>query len=85
MPASSGYVAPVDADLCAAFDSCAGPCLFAAPSVHGDRAMVGIASCMGCGVCIAHYSQEAISLQRDPARREPLEIQTLIAHAAQLM
>jgi len=39
---------------------------------------------MLCGVCVAHCAQEAISLLRDPAKGEPLEIQKLIAHAAQL-
>jgi ferredoxin len=39
---------------------------------------------MGCGVCVAHCPQEAISLLRDPAKGEPLEIQEIIARAAQL-
>ena len=39
---------------------------------------------MGCGVCVAHCPQEAISLLRDPVKGEPLEIQKLIAHAAKL-
>jgi ferredoxin len=42
------------------------------------------AACMGCGVCVAHCPQEAIDLIRDPAKGEPLEIQKLIAHAAQV-
>jgi ferredoxin len=40
--------------------------------------------CMGCGVCVSHCPQDSISLLRDPAKGEPLEIQKLIAHAAQL-
>jgi ferredoxin len=39
---------------------------------------------MGCGVCVAHCPQEAISLLRDSSKGESLEIQKLIAHAAQL-
>jgi ferredoxin len=37
---------------------------------------------MGCGVCVAQCPQEAISLLRDPAKGEPLEIQSLMAKAA---
>lgn len=36
---------------------------------------------MGCGVCVAHCPQEAISLLRDPVKGEPLEIEKLIAEA----
>ncbi len=53
MLTSSGYVAQVDADLCA-----------------------------GCGACADDCLQEAITLVRDPARGEPLEIQKLIVQAA---
>ena len=38
----------------------------------------------GCGVCISQYPQEAISLLRDPVKGEPLEIQKLIARAAEI-
>ena len=82
MIASSGYVAQVDADLCAACGSCADVCQFSAISVDDRFARIGAAACMGCGVCVAHCTQEAISLLHDPAKGEPLEIQKLIAHAA---
>jgi Fe-S-cluster-containing hydrogenase component 2 len=61
---------------------CDDSCQFAAISLRDDAALVGEAACMGCGVCVAHC-QEGISLVRDPAKGEPLEIQKLIAHAAQ--
>jgi Pyruvate/2-oxoacid:ferredoxin oxidoreductase delta subunit len=85
MLASSGYVAQVDADLCAACGSCADYCQFTAISVDDGFARIDAFACMGCGVCVAHCPQEAICLLRDPAKGEPLEIQKLIAHAAQLM
>jgi heterodisulfide reductase subunit A-like polyferredoxin len=85
MLASSGYVAQVDADLCAACGSCADVCQFAAITVDNGLARIDAAACMGCGVCVAHCPQEATSLLRDPAKGEPLEIQKLIAHAARLM
>jgi dissimilatory sulfite reductase (desulfoviridin) alpha/beta subunit len=50
MLASSGYVAQVDADLCAACGTCADYCQFAALSVDGDRAILDVAACMGCAL-----------------------------------
>jgi heterodisulfide reductase subunit A-like polyferredoxin len=83
MLASSGYVAQVDDELCTACGTCAEYCPFAALSLTDDHAVVDLAACMGCGVCVAHCPQEAIDLAREPAKGEPLEIQKLIAHAAQ--
>jgi heterodisulfide reductase subunit A-like polyferredoxin len=81
MLTSSGYVAQVDADLCAGCETCAEFCQFAAISVDDGLACIDAAACMSCGVCVAHCPQEAISLQCDPAKRESLEIQQLIAEA----
>jgi ferredoxin len=52
--------------------------------VDDGFAHIDAAACMGCGVCVAHCPQEAISLLRDATKGEPLEIQKLMAHAAQL-
>ncbi len=82
MLASSGYVAQVDAELCAGCGACADVCQFAAISVDDGLARVDAAACMGCGVCVSQCPQEAISLLREPTRGEPLEIQKLIARAA---
>ncbi|MEJ2737884.1 MAG: 4Fe-4S binding protein, partial [Anaerolineae bacterium] len=81
MIASSGYVAVVDGDLCAACGTCAEYCQFAAIFVDDGFAHIDTAACMGCGVCVAHCPQEAIELVRDAAKGEPLEIQRLIAQA----
>jgi heterodisulfide reductase subunit A-like polyferredoxin len=85
MLASSGYVARVDADLCAACGTCADVCQFGAISVDDGFARIDAAACMGCGVCISKCSYDALSLVRDPAKGQLLEIQKLIAHAAQLV
>jgi Fe-S-cluster-containing hydrogenase component 2 len=61
----------------------AGYCQFAAISSDDGFAHIDVAACMGCGVCGIQGSQGAISLVRDPANGEPLEIQKLIEHAAQ--
>ena len=68
--------------LCAGCGQCADVCQFAAISVDDGLARIDAAACMGCGVCVAHCPQEAITLVRDPAKGEPLEIQKLIAEAA---
>jgi Pyruvate/2-oxoacid:ferredoxin oxidoreductase delta subunit len=81
MLASSGYVAQVDAKLCVACGVCADYCQFTAISADDGLARIDAATCMGCGVCVAHCPQEAISLVRDPAKGEPLEIKKLIARA----
>ncbi len=85
MIASSGYVARVDEGLCAGCGKCVEVCQFSAISVVDGFARIDNSACMGCGVCVAHCPQEAILLLRAPAKGEPLEIQRLIAHAAQLM
>jgi heterodisulfide reductase subunit A-like polyferredoxin len=79
MIASSGYIAVVDGDLCAACGTCTDFCQFAAISVDGGLAHIDAATCMGCGVCVAHCPQEAISLLREPVKGGPLEIRELIA------
>ena len=83
MLASSGFVAQVDTERCAACGLCADYCQFAALSVDGDCAVVDAAACMGCGVCVSKCPEGALSLQRALDRGQPLEIQELIAHAAQ--
>jgi Pyruvate/2-oxoacid:ferredoxin oxidoreductase delta subunit len=45
----------------------------------GYVAQVDADLCVGCGTCADDCLQEAITLVRDPARGEPLEIQKLIA------
>ena len=80
MLASSGFVAQVDTELCAACGSCADSCQFAAISVDDGFARIDASACMGCGVCVSKCPQDALSLVRDPARGEPLEIRKLMAH-----
>jgi heterodisulfide reductase subunit A-like polyferredoxin len=82
MIASSGYVAQVDADLCAACGTCADVCQFSAISVDDGLARIDAAACMGCGVCVAHCPQEAIDLTREPTKGEPLELRELMVRAA---
>jgi len=82
MLASSGYISHVEADQCTACGSCAEVCPFDALSMNDGVASVDKAVCMGCGVCVSHCEGGALSLVRDPSKGEPLEIQRLIADAA---
>jgi ferredoxin len=84
MIASSGYICHVIADLCVGCEHCVTFCQFGALSVADGLAIVNAASCMGCGVCTSQCPQEALSLSRDPARGEPLEIHRLIARANEM-
>jgi ferredoxin len=77
MLASSGYVSRVDVERCTGCGTCADFCQFDALSMGDGTAVVDAAACMGCGVCVSHCAPGAISLVRDPARGEPLEIREL--------
>lgn len=77
MIASSGCVAVVDMDLCAACGTCADFCQFVAISVGVKTAEERLRRPLPAGGHIA-----AISLLRDLTKGEPLEIQRLIAEAA---
>jgi ferredoxin len=81
MLASSGYVASVDDDACSGCGLCADFCQFAALNLADGVMTVDNAACMGCGVCVSHCPQNALSLLRDPAKGEPLEIHALMQAA----
>lgn len=82
MLASSGYVARVSAERCAACGSCVQACPFGALSLDGGSAVVDSRVCMGCGVCISRCECGALALVRDPSKGEPLELDWLVAHPA---
>lgn len=75
---SSGYVSQVDEDLCIACGDCETACQFDAIHVTVSHSVVDEAACMGCGVCVNNCTQDALSLRRDVARSEPLEIERLL-------
>jgi Pyruvate/2-oxoacid:ferredoxin oxidoreductase delta subunit len=77
MLASSGYVSEVDHDLCAGCGICSDFCQFDAIKTIDGLANVNFEKCMGCGVCGNKCEQKAITLKRDPAKGEPLDICSL--------
>ena len=62
---------------CAGCGLCADLCPFGAVALRDHLAVIDVARCMGCGVCVSHCPNEALTLLRDPARPEPLEIRRL--------
>ncbi len=81
MLASSGHVCRVEAESCTGCGACAQACPFGALEVRNGLARVNEPQCMGCGVCLARCRSQALRLERDPSRGEPLEIEELLNSA----
>ncbi len=82
MLAPSGYTSRVDAERCLGCGRCADACQFGALRVDGGLASVDPIACLGCGVCVSRCQEGALSLQRDPHKGEPLELERLLINAA---
>ena len=74
MLASSGYVSEVDHELCIGCGICSDFCQFDAIKIIDGLTNVDFEKCMGCGICGNKCEQKAITLERDPAKGEPLDI-----------
>jgi ferredoxin len=81
MLAASGYTSTVALDLCIGCGDCVQTCPFGAMELFEATAAVDRQKCMGCGVCVTTCDTGALSLVRDPAKSEPLEIESLLAQA----
>lgn len=77
---ASGYVAVVGED-CNGCGSCEGSCRFHALTLDDQVAVIDRDKCMGCGVCVDVCPVGAISLERDPSKGEPLDIDVLAQNA----
>jgi Pyruvate/2-oxoacid:ferredoxin oxidoreductase delta subunit len=75
--ASSGYVSTVDDEQCIGCGDCNDFCQFFALTLTDGHAAIDTELCMGCGVCVSHCPQGALSLQRQSAKGEPLDIDCL--------
>jgi ferredoxin len=81
MLASSGYLCQVDESLCISCGECQAACPFGALSQGELVCQVDRQACMGCGVCVSKCSQGALSLELEPSRGIPLEINELMKAA----
>jgi Pyruvate/2-oxoacid:ferredoxin oxidoreductase delta subunit len=81
MLASSGYVCRPNSDMCRGCGECVGFCQFGSLSLEDGYSLVDETRCMGCGVCTSKCANKALSLVREPARGEPLEILKLMNEA----
>ncbi len=82
MLASSGYQAKIDKELCIGCSNCIEYCQFHALAVENGINFVDFNLCMGCGVCVSKCEIEAITLELNPTRGVPLEIDQLLFEAA---
>jgi ferredoxin len=81
MLASSGYVAKVDHTRCVACGTCAKYCQFEAVTFFDGVKNIDAVKCLGCGVCIPKCTKNALTLERDPSRGVPLELDELMLEA----
>ncbi len=84
MMAGSGYVAEIDAALCANCDACVVACPFGALSMNDGGITRDWELCMGCGVCEVSCAAGAISLVRDERKGVPLDVRALPAQLGSL-
>jgi ferredoxin len=77
MMAGSGYVAEIDASLCANCGDCVEACPFGALSKNSGDIARDWTLCLGCGVCEVTCGTGAISLARDEPKGAPLDVRTL--------
>jgi len=76
---SSGYVADVSDD-CNACAACGDKtCNFNAITIdeNKQKAVIDLAKCMGCGVCVDVCDRKAIQLRREPSKGDPLDVDVL--------
>ena len=78
MLASSGYVSRVDESLCVGCGDCREACPFDALAFDEGAPLINESACMGCGVCASACETGALTLAREPARGEPLEVLELL-------
>ena len=75
---ASGYTAEHNPDLCDGCGTCQEFCQFSAIQMLDGKAYIDREACFGCGVCVDKCQNNAITLNRDPQKGIPLEIEKLM-------
>jgi heterodisulfide reductase subunit A-like polyferredoxin len=78
MLTASGYSSSVEEEACIFCGECVELCPFGAIEYGEQSIRVVYESCMGCGICVETCASGAFSLERDPRKGVPLEIDSLI-------
>ena len=83
MTAASGYSVSFDGEKCAACGICADMCGFDAIYFKDDHRIYQKERCMGCGLCVDHCPEKAIKLYADSEKPQPLDLDRVMADAAE--
>ncbi len=75
----SGYIATIDTEKCAGCGSCVDLNNFNCLTMDEDNGhpVINVDNCMGCGGCEGVCPEGAITLELDPSKGEPLDIEKL--------
>ena len=75
---SSGFVAVHRPEKCQACGKCGEVCSFEAVSLGpSGKPVVDTSRCLGCGICVDQCPAQAIVMERDPGKPEPLDLSVL--------
>lgn len=80
---ASGYSAWIAPEICQGCAACVDTCQFSAIRLVDGTAAVEWEKCYGCGVCVDQCEQGAVTIELDPAKGVPLEIEVLMEEARQ--
>ena len=77
--AGSGYKSKVNTDACSGCGICVDSCNFLAMTLDNEteKAVIDLKKCMGCGICETKCPENAVTLVRDPAELEPLDLEVI--------
>jgi ferredoxin len=78
MLSASGYASRLDESVCILCGECVKACPFGALENGEQSIRIVYDACMGCGICVQTCELGAFTLERDPLKGIPLEIDSLI-------